>query len=683
MATRVVPTTTGRSNPPVVWNLYGLKRPPSRMVGMPPPVTGPVLNLVGFVTGAALYVLLLWMVWRERTSDGAGFFSPRSRMPLLTGVSGLIWNLGALRSFGLTTLGLGRPAAVETAIAFGALGYLPAVVVHSLLEGRERATGRAGPWLGIAAAYGLSTAATLMHLAAATEAAPVPSRAALWILTVGFTGLTATLLLVTRREAVGRRALWVAALAIFAVSALHFGRHQGGESWWIELIGHHASLPLALAILHQDYRFALADLFLKHAIALLLLIGVTLGLFTGILMPLLALSGSPERLDLRVSLVILALWISTAISFPLLRRTAVWLVDRGVLRRPNYDALLEELSIDFERAQSDDQLIEAVHRSVSQALGATDVRRIVDPVSDQDRRLVVVGLRLRECCPNQPATALVRILTVEKPHPALILGPLAEGRRLLSDDVRLLEAVARQAARRVDSLRVAQERMERRLREQEIQQLASESELRALRSQLHPHFLFNALTTIGHLIHTAPTRAVAVLLRLTDVLRSVLRRSSDDSSTLGEEIDFVASYLEIERARYEERLSVQIDVPSDLRGVTVPSLVLQPLVENAIKHGIAPTRAGGVVRIRAFGTPGRLHLEVGDTGVGFEPGGEVRHGVGLTNVRRRLVLRYGETADLEILSAPGSGTTVLIELPMSSVTESSGHGRLAGRSAGR
>ena len=200
---------------------------------------------------------------------------------------------------------------------------------------------------------------------------------------------------------------------------------------------------------------------------------------------------------------------------------------------------------------------------------------------------------------------------------------------------------------------------------------------------VHPHFLFNALTTIGHLIHVAPTRAVAVLLRLTDVLRSVLRRSSDDSSTLGEEIDFVASYLEIERARYEERLNVQIDVPSDLRGVTVPSLVLQPLVENAIKHGIAPTRAGGVVRIRAFGTPGRLHLEVGDTGVGFEPGGEVRHGVGLTNVRRRLVLRYGETADLEILSAPGSGTTVLIELPMSSTAESSGHGRLAGRSAGR
>jgi hypothetical protein len=102
-----------------------------------------------------------------------------------------------------------------------------------------------------------------------------------WLLTGGFTTLTAILLFVTPQQPIGRRGIWVAALSVFAVSALHFGRHSGNESWWVELIGHHASLPLALAILHQGYRFALADLFLKNAIALLLFMGISIAVFSG------------------------------------------------------------------------------------------------------------------------------------------------------------------------------------------------------------------------------------------------------------------------------------------------------------------------------------------------------------------------------------------------------------------
>src|SRR5439155_11979257 len=132
----------------------------------------------------------------------------------------------------------------------------------------------------------------------------------------------------------------------------------------------------------------------------------------------------------------------------------------------------------------------------------------------------------------------------------------------------------------------------------EMAQLATEAELRALRSQINPHFLFNALTTIGYLIQTAPERALDTLMRLTALLRGVLR-SDGELTTLGREIELIESYLDIERARFDERLRVRIDVPAALRQIRLPPLILQPIVENAIKHGIAPLRRGGEVSVTA------------------------------------------------------------------------------------
>ncbi len=151
-------------------------------------------------------------------------------------------------------------------------------------------------------------------------------------------------------------------------------------------------------------------------------------------------------------------------------------------------------------------------------------------------------------------------------------------------------------------------------------QLASEAELRALRAQIHPHFLFNALTTIGYLIQAAPEKALSTLMRLSGLLRSVLR-SSPEFSTLGEELAIIAAYLDIESARFEDRLFVTIDVSEKLREIKIPALLLQPLVENAIKHGISESGAGGEVRISAELIGGEtptasLRLVVKDTGVG-------------------------------------------------------------------
>jgi LytS/YehU family sensor histidine kinase len=240
----------------------------------------------------------------------------------------------------------------------------------------------------------------------------------------------------------------------------------------------------------------------------------------------------------------------------------------------------------------------------------------------------------------------------------------------LSDDYAALQSIASILGRRIDTIRLTRERYARQLREQEMSKLATEAELRALRSQINPHFLFNALTTIGYLIQTAPERAVETLLRLTTLLRSVLR-SEGEFTTLGRELALIESYLEIERARFEDRLSVRVDVPADLRSLRIPTLLLQPIVENAVKHGVAPRRDGGEVRVVARiddeAIPAALVLTVHDSGIGASEQAMRRGrlgGVGLANVERRLATHYGPAAVLSIVTARNLGTTVEIRLPV-------------------
>ena len=358
------------------------------------------------------------MVWRERAGEGKSLFARRGRLPLLTGVAGVVWNVGALLSFGPRILGGAAPSPVIVALAFGALGGLPAVVVHSLLEGRETVAGRRVTRAVIASAYALSLVAAVMHLAAALDGHAVPSRAALWLLTGGFTSLTAALLLMTRRQPIGRRGVWVAALAIFAVSAFHFGRHGGEESWWVELIGHHASLPLALAILHQDYRFALADLFLKNAIALLLLMGVSLALFSGVDRAAASMAGSGRRLGSPRHRVVRRhvdddggrVSQSAAVGGPAgrSRRAA----------RPDYDAVLRRLVVDLDAAETEDGVVLRLSGALTASLGVTDPRVVDDPFPVTDRRMVATGPDLRTLLPASGSVVLLRLQTVENPHRA-------------------------------------------------------------------------------------------------------------------------------------------------------------------------------------------------------------------------------------------------------------------------
>jgi LytS/YehU family sensor histidine kinase len=267
--------------------------------------------------------------------------------------------------------------------------------------------------------------------------------------------------------------------------------------------------------------------------------------------------------------------------------------------------------------------------------------------------------------------ALVIVPTSEPPYYAITIANLTGGRRLLSDDLVALEAIAILVARRLDGIRLTAERYEREIREGEIDKLVTEAELRALRAQINPHFLFNALTTIGYLIQAAPTRALQTLMRLTSLLRAVLR-SEGELTTLGRELELVEAYLDIERARFEERLDVTIDVPPSLRHICLPPLVLQPLVENAVKHGIAKKQVGGQVvvtgRLDPFASdPPRLVLSVRDTGAGSTDDALTRGrdaGVGLRNIERRLEFQYGPAASFSISSTPDVGTIVEVRVPV-------------------
>src|SRR5579862_9718227 len=210
--------------------------------------------------------------------------------------------------------------------------------------------------------------------------------------------------------------------------------------------------------------------------------------------------------------------------------------------------------------------------------------------------------------------------------------------------------------------------MERQTRAAQLETQLSHAELQNLKSQLHPHFLFNSLHTIGVLMQEDVEAASHLLVSLGDLLRMALERR-DNEITLQSELEFVGKYLEIEQTRFHDRLKVHMDVPPDLLGVYVPSLALQPLVENAIKHGISVDSAASRLEIAAQRHNGRVWLCVRDDGPGPAPGSRVRFGVGLTNVQSRLKQLYGDESSLQLTGGNGRCCEATITIPLRSSHE--------------
>jgi two-component system LytT family sensor kinase len=190
------------------------------------------------------------------------------------------------------------------------------------------------------------------------------------------------------------------------------------------------------------------------------------------------------------------------------------------------------------------------------------------------------------------------------------------------------------------------------------------SEFRALQMQIEPHFLYNTLHTVSEMVHVDPPAAERMIVRLGSLLRHTTETGSQEVP-LEREIDFLRAYLEIEQARFHDRLTVSIDVPDALLACTVPSLILQPLVENAIRHGTSRLAGAGTVRVAAAAEGDALVLRVADNGPGMRtPNPGCGTGVGLPNIRSRLRHLYGDAGALELNPVEGGGLEAVVRLPL-------------------
>jgi len=333
------------------------------------------------------------------------------------------------------------------------------------------------------------------------------------------------------------------------------------------------------------------------------------------------------------ALLLLACWLAGPWVYAQVARA----VDRVWLRRPYSAAEAERQFLrDLQAAATEDDLRARATASLGTIFQATaDVRFDASPAGAGDDGL---------------AAAV-------EPHGGIVLAARPNGVPFLSDDRRLLQSLAA-------ALGVMLENVRFREREEQLRLLASRAELKALRAQINPHFLFNTLSVIAGLTHYQPELADDTIERLAAVFRYTLRKSEAEWATVAEEVEFVTAYLRIEQARFGDRLHVEVDVAPAAAQVTIPAMSVQPLVENAIKHGVSAMEGGGLVGLRAAIRGNALEIEVSDNGPGFPPGftlegpGEAH---GLRNVAERMRGYFGDGARLGWESGAG-GTRVTLTI---------------------
>ncbi|HEY3128983.1 MAG TPA: histidine kinase [Acidobacteriota bacterium] len=249
-----------------------------------------------------------------------------------------------------------------------------------------------------------------------------------------------------------------------------------------------------------------------------------------------------------------------------------------------------------------------------------------------------------------------------------------------SEDITLSTSLTDIFSNMLENIRLLEKKQQQEKREQDLVLNASRSELKALRAQINPHFLFNALNAIAGLIPKNPSRAEETVEQLAEVFRYTLRRSENEWVRLEDEMMFVRSYLEVERARFGERLQVHMQIDDGVKDAKIPAMIVQTLVENSIKHGIASVRGTGKVEIQAGRRDNRVQIKVVDNGPGFQntesresdtaPAGKANGGYGLRNVRQRLQGYFGEAAQLKVERDKLSNLTVVsVEIPLDVLLE--------------
>jgi two-component system LytT family sensor kinase len=606
-----------------------------------PGLTQPLLiNVLGHTAGALIFAIFLFLLY-----SGRGWSGPRGRYlsGLAAGLS-LAWNVGSLVVLAWPGL---PPRALNlvVAISFSVLSLLPAVLLHvSLKDSRPVLVG---------AGYLLSAVAIGMHFWEIAGNGEALHQTALLLITIGFLVLAGAAAVIAPS---GARIVASMCLALFAMSFVHFGAGHAGEVWSSELVVHHAGIPLALFVLLQDYRFVLLDAFVRF-LANALLAAVLTGLVFEVAFRLL-LAGRAVQ-DPRNEALLLISMCTFLVLFAWLRNHVQTWLTQAVFRHGGVASL--PLRMKDSPAFSTEELYLAWASSqIAEALGASNFSLVnlsdVDATASLHAPAAATMLPAIESRNSWKwAEAVVPIRLGSGNTRLLLLGRRRGGRRYLGDDLEALDRTAAEIDERMESLRG-----------QEMNRLVSQAELRALQSQINPHFLFNALNTLYGTIPREAAAARRMVLNLADVFRYFLQ-SDKTFVPLAQEIQIVRAYLEVEQSRLGNRLHVDIQVEDAALEVPIPVLSIQPLVENAIKHGVALRTEPGYVCVRAACRSGELRISVENSGglasanapASESPGA----GVGLENVRRRLEICYGSSSKL-LLSLDPQNTVAELSIPL-------------------
>jgi two-component system, LytTR family, sensor kinase len=580
-----------------------------------------LVNTLGHSAGVLIFSIFLVLLLRDRAARRlrGGVKS------MVAALLALVWNLASLIVLGSDSPD-SRFIRITIAIGFSVLSLLPAVLFDLCLERRHRMLVRSG--------YALSALATVLHIAELFRDNASYHRWALTSITIGFGILTLMATIFVYREGHDRattsRVAGTMSLFLLAMSFVHLGSGHARQIWSHELAFHHAAIPLALLVLLQDYRFILLDAFFRFLANVFLAAVFVFGAVEAWRLELLPAADTPFHIALLLAGACLVL-----VLFALARGGVQRALTRLIFRRPNEESLLRDLKT---TVHSEEEYIAGAVARLGEFMGAparvaAGVARTVDPE-------------------DQGTEAVVPLRTGSGGSLSVLLGRRTGGRRYLSED---LQALARVAA-------VISEQLEQH-RDLETRRLVAQAELRALQSQIHPHFLFNALNALYGIIPREARGARETVLNLADIFRYFLE-TKKTLVPLEEEMHIVKAYLDVERLRLGDKLRLEIHVTPDAQSVSIPILSIQPLVENAVKHGIAPLAGGGLIQIDAsIGAECELVISVRDSGPGFSESN--RTGVGLENVERRLELCYGGGARLSIESSP-AGSEVSVRIPVAS-----------------
>jgi two-component system, LytTR family, sensor kinase len=598
----------------------------------------PVLvNTIGHCAGAIVFGILLyffavnWMRAHEK----------RSILPALAAVLAMLWNLGSLIALaGGSNNGIAT--GIITAASFSVLSLLPAVLLHISLEADHRAVWMSG--------YVLSVIAIGLHIVDLVTRAERFHYAALLLVTLGFGALTVFSVYLEvrqRNRAAGSRLAGAMALFLFAISFVHFGSAHPRHMWEGEIALHHAGLPLALLVILQDFRFLLLDTFLRFILNASLGAGAML-LCIRVLQTQDLKRHLAHPFDAGLLFVAACLALTT---FVYLRNRMQRLLTRALFLRANIEEPLRELRELGTAAPSEAGYLKSASETIAGFFGSERHELSHDRLRET-ADLVAPSAVLDPATWKLPlwVQAIVPLRLAQGDATFLLLGSRKGGRRYLSEDLAVLGRLAVTVVEHVEQIRNLQ-----------MQQLVSQAELRALQAQINPHFLFNSLNTLYGTITRSNVEARRLVLNLADVFRYFLQTERPLIS-IDEELKIVRAYLEIEELRLGSKLRSQLEIDPEALTVAIPVLSIQPLVENAIKHGVAARASGGFVHLRIECEFDRIAVRVTNSGE-WKPTDRADSGIGLANVRRRLVLCYGEEADVDV-SVVNGATTVGFSIPV-------------------